>query len=40
MFTTIEKTEQGIARLKQAHSVLSDILDRDEKDLEEAEFHT
>jgi hypothetical protein len=40
MFTATEKTEQGITRLKQAHSILSDILDHDEKDLEEAEFHT
>jgi hypothetical protein len=39
MFTATENTEQGIARLKQAHSILSVILDRDKKDLEEAEFH-
>jgi hypothetical protein len=40
MFTAAENTEQGLAKLMQAHSVLSTILERDEKDLEEAEFHT
>ena len=40
MFTATKNTEQGIAKLKQAHSILSVILDCDEKDLEEAKFHT
>ena len=40
MYSATKNKEQGIVRFKQAYSVLSDILDHDKKDLEEAKFHT